>query len=252
MNRFDIAAYGKVFLCRKCGGSDQGKIYAMKVVKKASVVNRAKTLQHILTERSVLEAVRDSPFHVTLHYAFQTNDKLHLILGETHIIDFICKHSTVCVDQITYWVDCYSFSFTFVKFCSSPISFLLLPTDFVRGGELFNHLTQREKFSEAETRVYIAEMVLAIETLHKVTNQFGETFALRFGTCIFFCIFIMSYFSVFQMGIVYRDIKLENILLGSDGHIVLTDFGLSKEFVKDQVITLRFELLKNVSPVIFN
>lgn len=46
------------------------------------------------------------------------------------------------------------------------------------------------------------------------------------------------------MGIVYRDIKLENILLGSDGHIVLTDFGLSKEFVKDQVITLRFELLK--------
>ena len=54
----------------------------MKVVKKASVVNRAKTLQHILTERSVLEAVRDSPFHVTLHYAFQTNDKLHLILGK--------------------------------------------------------------------------------------------------------------------------------------------------------------------------
>lgn len=52
-----------------------------------------------------------------------------------------------------------------------PIPFLLLPTDFVRGGELFNHLTQREKFSETETRVYIAEMVLAIETLHKVTNQ---------------------------------------------------------------------------------
>jgi len=36
---------------------------------------------------------------------------------------------------------------------------------------------------------------------------------------------------LFQLGIIYRDIKLENILLDSDGHIVLTDFGLSKEFL---------------------
>lgn len=40
-----------------------------------------------------------------------------------------------------------------------------------------------------------------------------------------------------QLGIVYRDIKLENILLDAEGHVVLTDFGLSKEMLPEQVAT---------------
>ncbi|XP_012289239.1 ribosomal protein S6 kinase alpha-5 isoform X2 [Orussus abietinus] len=158
MTHFDLlkvlgtGAYGKVFLVRKRTGADAGRLYAMKVLKKASIVQKKKTTEHTKTERQVLEAVRDSPFLVTLHYAFQTDAKLHLIL------------------------------------------------DYVSGGELFTHLYQREHFTEDEVRIYIGEIILALEHLHK-------------------------------LGIIYRDIKLENILLDREGHIVLTDFGLSKEFL---------------------
>uniref|UniRef100_A0A2K6QY12 non-specific serine/threonine protein kinase n=1 Tax=Rhinopithecus roxellana TaxID=61622 RepID=A0A2K6QY12_RHIRO len=148
-------AYGKVFLVRKAGGHDAGKLYAMKVLRKAALVQRAKTQEHTRTERSVLELVRQAPFLVTLHYAFQTDAKLHLIL------------------------------------------------DYVSGGEMFTHLYQRQYFKEAEVRVYGGEIVLALEHLHK-------------------------------LGIIYRDLKLENVLLDSEGHIVLTDFGLSKEFLTEE------------------
>ncbi|XP_008565673.1 PREDICTED: ribosomal protein S6 kinase alpha-4, partial [Galeopterus variegatus] len=148
-------AYGKVFLVRKAGGHDAGKLYAMKVLRKAALIQRTKTQEHTRTERSVLELVRQAPFLVTLHYAFQTDAKLHLIL------------------------------------------------DYVNGGEMFTHLYQRQHFKEAEVRVYGGEIVLALEHLHK-------------------------------LGIIYRDLKLENVLLDSEGHIVLTDFGLSKEFLTEE------------------
>lgn len=54
----------------------------MKVLKKATIVRKKKVMEHTLTERSVLESIREFPFLVTLHYAFQTNAKLHLIMGK--------------------------------------------------------------------------------------------------------------------------------------------------------------------------
>ncbi|KAI1895189.1 hypothetical protein AGOR_G00103750 [Albula goreensis] len=174
-------AYGKVFLVRKVSGHDAGKLYAMKVLKKATIVQKAKTAEHTRTERQVLEHIRQSPFLVTLHYAFQTDTQLHLILASNtfHFVTTQGHHQAHRSGQ--------------------KGSANVAVADYVNGGELFTHLVQRVRFKEQEVALYSGEIVLALEHLHK-------------------------------LGIVYRDLKLENILLDANGHIVLTDFGLSKEF----------------------
>ncbi|CAL1285721.1 unnamed protein product [Larinioides sclopetarius] len=70
-------SFGKVFLVRKLTGPDANTLYAMKVLKKASlkVRDRARTKY----ERDILVEVHH-PFIVKLHYAFQTEGKLYLIL----------------------------------------------------------------------------------------------------------------------------------------------------------------------------
>lgn len=75
---------------------------------------------------------------------------------------------------------------------------LFLILDFVNGGELFFHLARDKKFTEERVRYYAAEIMLGLEHLH-------------------------------NNSIIYRDIKLENLLVSREGHIVITDFGLSKQ-----------------------
>lgn len=145
-----VGGFGTVFLVRKKGGADAGRLYAMKVLEKSSII-RNDTPTHALTERLVLEAVRNLPFLATIHYAFQTDTKLYLVL------------------------------------------------DYARGGNLRTKSYERS-FTEDEARIYISETILALEYLHK-------------------------------RGIMHRDVKLENILLDSDGHAVLSDFGVSKMFL---------------------
>ncbi|KAM9665306.1 ribosomal protein S6 kinase alpha-2 [Trichechus inunguis] len=70
-------SYGKVFLVRKVKGPDAGHLYAMKVLKKATLKVRDRVRSQM--ERDILAEV-NHPFIVKLHYAFQTEGKLYLIL----------------------------------------------------------------------------------------------------------------------------------------------------------------------------
>ncbi|KAH0809667.1 hypothetical protein GEV33_013123 [Tenebrio molitor] len=139
-------SFGKVFLVRKVVGADNGRLYAMKVLKKATL--KVRDRHRTKMERNILVDV-EHPFIVKLHYAFQTAGKLYLIL------------------------------------------------DFLRGGDLFSRLSKEVMFTEEDVKFYLAELALALNHLH-------------------------------SLGIIYRDLKPENVLLDADGHIALTDFGLSK------------------------
>ncbi|KAI0053026.1 Pkinase-domain-containing protein [Auriscalpium vulgare] len=96
-----------------------------------------------------------------------------------------------------------------LKFSFQTDTDLYLVTDFKSGGELFWHLQKETRFSEERARFYIAELVLALEHLHKYD-------------------------------IVYRDLKPENILLDATGHVALCDFGLSKPDLRSDELTNTF------------
>ena len=78
---------------------------------------------------------------------------------------------------------------------------LYIVSEFLQGGDLFFHLHEKRYtvFPEIKARFYIMELVIALDFLH-------------------------------QNNMIYRDLKPENILLDSQGHVKLTDFGLSKIF----------------------
>ncbi|CAJ0963552.1 unnamed protein product, partial [Mesorhabditis belari] len=71
--------YGKVFQVQKLTGTDKDEIFAMKVLRKATIIRNQKDIGHTKAERNILEAVK-SPFICGLNYAFQTDGKLYLIL----------------------------------------------------------------------------------------------------------------------------------------------------------------------------
>lgn len=146
--------YGKVYQVEKKANK---RIYALKVMKKDFLI-KSNVVAHTIAEKEILRKIKH-PFLIGLHYAFQTEGKLCLVM------------------------------------------------DFANGGQLFTHLRKEATLLEDQVRVYLAELVLALEHLHNAN-------------------------------IIHRDLKPENILLDGSGHILLTDFGLAKENVDENNRTM--------------
>lgn len=83
--------------------------------------------------------------------------------------------------------------------------FLYLVMDYAPGGDLMNLLMVKDILPENEVKFYAAELVMAIESMHK-------------------------------MNYIHRDLKPDNVLIDKDGHLKLSDFGLSKKIVTSLLI----------------
>ena len=135
-------AFGEVRLVRE---KSTKRVFAMKSMIKEAMIMKNQ-VEHVHAERDVL-ASAENPRVVTLHYSFQDDDNLYLIM------------------------------------------------DFLSGGDLMTLLIKEDILSEDAVKFYAAEAVMAIDYVHK-------------------------------LGYVHRDIKPDNLLLDSTGHLQLTDLGL--------------------------
>lgn len=75
---------------------------------------------------------------------------------------------------------------------------------FIEGGELYKILKKQKRFKEILVKFYIAQIILALGYVH-------------------------------DKGYIHRDLKLENMLLQSDGYLKLIDFGLAKKLDRNDV-----------------
>eukprot|EP01084_Bolivina_argentea_P017266 32245_1 len=110
-------------------------------------------------------------------------------LTSTDSVEMIMSERNILVALNSKFVITLKYAFVDSKCCC-------LILDLMEGGDLKYHLQRDDTFNEERTKFYAAEILLGLEHIH-------------------------------SKGIIYRDLKLENILLDINGHCKISDFGLS-------------------------
>lgn len=91
--------------------------------------------------------------------------------------------------------------------------------EFLQGGDLMTLLMEKDILSEEDSRFYIAETILAVEAVH-------------------------------SLNYIHRDLKPDNLLLGNDGHVKLSDFGLCKHVeIKPKSTNVNEQLRKDLTGI---
>ena len=94
--------------------------------------------------------------------------------------------------------------------------YLYLVMEFLAGGDLMTLLMKKDILTEEEAKFFMAESILAVDSVHKLNY-------------------------------IHRDLKPDNILIGSNGHIKLSDFGLCKHTeIKPKKIVLGAKKIEEI------
>ncbi|CAI5928746.1 unnamed protein product [Closterium sp. NIES-65] len=181
-------AYGRVFLAKK---KTTGDLFAIKVLRKADMV-RKNAVESVQAESK-------ASFRGVAQGKHGAQERGGECAGRVlRKADMVRKNAVESVQaernilasvRSPFVVRCF-YSFT----CREN---LYLVMEYLNGGDLFSLLQNLGCLEEPMARAYIAELVLALEHLH-------------------------------ASGIIHRDLKPDNLLIAYDGHIKLTDFGLSQ------------------------
>lgn len=129
-------------------------------------------------------------------FAQKQLQKASLVINETNEVHEKNYQRTLNEKTILEKVNHPNIVKLFYAFQDNNKVYLIL--EYLDGGEIFHHLAQQRYLSEKDASFYIAQIVLALRYLH------------------------------LNLKVIYRDLKPENCMLNSYGHLVLTDFGLSK------------------------
>jgi serine/threonine protein kinase len=161
-------------------------------VLKKAQVIRRKQYEHTMTERHILEEVK-----IYIFLGIKWTDPVFQQSPKNCRSDivFSCCFSPCSVVQIEHPF------IVSLRFAFQTSQKLYMVFDFFNGGELFHYLSTGGRFDAARAQFYAAEIASGMGHLHSI-------------------------------GIIYRDLKPENLILDANGHIRITDFGLSKEGVE--------------------